>query len=159
MGHCHVTVLLQMAATDEPVAMGNAESVSGEVTFPPIPVRDLDSLNPTTTWEKLSVKHKVKKVAPLSFDTPKPEGHTRFVCISDTHNRTNADTFVPEGDVLLHAGDFSMVGAPGEIEQFVGFMKTLPHKHKVCSELETHTVLGLMVQEKLFLQGVWGLPP
>ena len=125
-----------MAATGRSVAMGNAESVSGNVTFPAIPVRDEDSLNPTTAWEKLSVKHKAKKVAPLSFDTPKPEGHTRFVCISDTHNRTNPDTIIPEGDVLLHAGDFTMVGAPGEIEQFVGFMRTLPHKHKVYSYIE-----------------------
>ena len=131
-------LFVQMAATDEPVVMGNVESVSSDVTFPPIPVSDKDSLNPTTTWERLSVKHKAKKVAPLSYDTPKPEGHTRFVCISDTHNRTNADTFIPEGDVLLHAGDFSMVGAPGEIEHFVEFMKTLPHKHKVCLEGESH---------------------
>ena len=120
--------------------MGTAQSVSSDGSFPPIPVRDQDSLNPTTTWEKLSVKHQAKKVSPLSYDTPKPEGHTRFVCISDTHNRTNADTSVPEGDVLLHAGDFSMVGAPGEIEQFVGFMRTLPHKHKVANETECQCV-------------------
>ena len=112
--------------------MGNTQpAASSDGNFPPIPVRDQDSLNPTTAWEKLSVRHKVRQVPPLSYDTPKQEGYTRFVCISDTHNRTNAATVIPEGDVLLHAGDFSMVGAPGEIEQFVEFMRGLPHKHKV----------------------------
>lgn len=112
--------------------MGNAAQPAGsDGNFRPIPVRDQDSLNPTIAWEKLSVKHHARKLAPLNYDTPKPEGHTRFVCISDTHNRTSADTFIPEGDVLLHAGDFTMVGSPGEIKQFVDFMRGLPHKHKV----------------------------
>lgn len=93
-------------------------------------MKDEESLNPTLTWDKLKVKHKVQSVAPIPWDTPKPEGHTRFVCISDTHNKTEG-LKIPDGDVLLHGGDFSMVGLPGEIEQFVLFLRSLPHKHKV----------------------------
>merc|ERR1719469_711405 len=44
--------------------------------------------------------------------TPKPEGWTRFVCFSDTHGLHDqiAKEHCPEGDVLLHAGDFTNTG-------------------------------------------------
>ena len=122
------------------MAMGNhpiSSNVGGEVVFKPIPINDKDSMNPTMTWDKLKVKHTVKPVDPVSWSTPKPEGHTRFVCISDTHNKTDG-LQVPDGDVLLHGGDFTMVGLPGEIEHFVQFLRTLPHKHKVSI---THTIV------------------
>lgn len=49
---------------------------------------------------------------------------------SDTHNRT--DTLkIPDGDVLLHAGDFSDTGQPRDIEKFGHFLTNLPHQHKV----------------------------
>eukprot|EP01063_Lacrimia_lanifica_P035814 TRINITY_DN6929_c0_g1_i2.p1 TRINITY_DN6929_c0_g1~~TRINITY_DN6929_c0_g1_i2.p1 ORF type:complete len:611 (+),score=220.23 TRINITY_DN6929_c0_g1_i2:66-1898(+) len=35
---------------------------------------------------------------------PKPRGHTRVVCISDTHNE-HERIQLPDGDVLVHAGD------------------------------------------------------
>ena len=38
---------------------------------------------------------------------------------------------VPEGDVLLHAGDFSNVGLPKDIERFRDFVVALPHPYKV----------------------------
>ena len=49
----------------------------------------------------------------LSTEYPKekPEGHIRFVCISDTHANDGCFENVPSGDVLIHAGDFTMVGA------------------------------------------------
>ncbi len=48
---------------------------------------------------------------------PKPSGYTRFVCISDTHSRT--DTIqMPYGDVLLHTGDFTELGLPSEVKKF-----------------------------------------
>lgn len=40
------------------------------------------SSDPDKAWSILRVKMKVEKVEPLPFDAPKPEGHTRFVCIS-----------------------------------------------------------------------------
>ena len=40
-------------------------------------------------------------------------------------------TAVPDGDVLLHAGDFSQTGKPGEIEKFRDWLLALPHRHKV----------------------------
>ena len=56
--------------------------------------------------------------------------HYRFVCLSDTHNMTDSLN-VPDGDVLLHAGDFSNVGEIQDIEKFCAFLDRLPHRHKV----------------------------
>lgn len=48
----------------------------------------------------------------------------RFVCMSDTHNRTSMMPAgsIPPGDVFLHAGDFSMTGKLKEIEEFNDFL-------------------------------------
>lgn len=54
----------------------------------------------------------------------------RLVCLSDTHNR-HKKIPIPDGDILVHAGDLSGRGAPGEIEAFDKFLSSLPHPHKV----------------------------
>jgi len=54
----------------------------------------------------------------------------KVVCLSDTHNRHGAID-VPEGDVLIHAGDVSMAGRAGEVEAFMRWFAALPHPHKV----------------------------
>ncbi|KAI2665518.1 Metallophosphoesterase domain-containing protein 1 [Labeo rohita] len=65
-------------------------------------------------------------VDPLPHDTPKPPGYTRFVCISDTHSRT--DTIqMPYGDVLLHAGDFTELGLPSEVKKFNDWLDHQKH--------------------------------
>ncbi|CAF0989894.1 unnamed protein product [Adineta steineri] len=50
-------------------------------------------------------------------------GITRFVCISDNHD--NYDFTLPDGDLLLHSGDFTRNGTEGEIETFVNWLKNL----------------------------------
>lgn len=57
------------------------------------------------------------RVDPIPYDTPKPAGHTRFVCVSDTHSRTDGIQ-MPYGDVLLHMGDFTELGLPSEVKKF-----------------------------------------
>lgn len=54
---------------------------------------------------------------PIPYDAPKPAGHTRFVCVSDTHSRTDGIQ-MPYGDVLLHTGDFTELGLPSEVKKF-----------------------------------------
>lgn len=71
-----------------------------------------------------------QQIALMPIDTPRKEGHIRFVCISDTHCRTKA-LKIPEGDVLIHAGDFTNIGKPEEIQGFSEFLGSLPHPHKV----------------------------
>jgi predicted phosphohydrolase len=58
-------------------------------------------------------------------------GNVRIVCLSDTHNRQSRID-VPDGDLLLHAGDFTMGGRRSEIESFNAWLGTLPHRHKIA---------------------------
>jgi len=60
----------------------------------------------------------------------KPKGATRFVCLSDTHTK-HKELIVPDGDVLLHAGDFTYTGTINEVESFAKWFGELPHPHKL----------------------------
>ncbi|VTS06404.1 metallophosphatase domain-containing protein [Tuwongella immobilis] len=54
----------------------------------------------------------------------------RVVLLSDTHGKHD-QLIVPEGDVLLHAGDLSSYGRMGEIHAFDHWLASLPHPHKI----------------------------
>lgn len=54
----------------------------------------------------------------------------RFVFASDTHSR-HESLVVPPGDVFVHCGDFTMNGNLSDIEAFGGWVRALPHAHKV----------------------------
>jgi len=55
----------------------------------------------------------------------------KLVCISDTHNKHKYMPEIPDGDVLIFAGDMSMTGKKNDIKVFNDFLGTLPHKHKL----------------------------
>ena len=48
---------------------------------------------------------------------------TRCVCISDTHS--SYEFSLPEGEILIHAGDISRTGKPEELEYFLQWLTTL----------------------------------
>lgn len=54
----------------------------------------------------------------------------KIVCLSDTHNKLN-QIAVPDGDVLVHAGDATMGGRHREVYEFAHDMAKLPHKTKI----------------------------
>jgi Icc-related predicted phosphoesterase len=54
----------------------------------------------------------------------------KIVCISDTHGGHDR-MLIPDGDILLHAGDMSKRGREAEIRDFNAWLGTLPHRHKV----------------------------
>jgi Icc-related predicted phosphoesterase len=54
----------------------------------------------------------------------------RIVCLSDTHLRTPVGG-VPDGDVLVHAGDLTMGGTEAETEDALNWLDGLPHQHKL----------------------------
>jgi predicted phosphohydrolase len=54
----------------------------------------------------------------------------RVVCLSDTHGR-HGEIVVPDGDLLVVAGDVSGRGRRHEIEAFDAWLGKLPHPHKV----------------------------
>jgi len=74
-----------------------------------------------------------------------------LVCISDTHG-SHRDFEVPNGDILLHAGDISGRGEWETIEDFNQWLGELPHRHKVviagnhdfCFEKEPEKARGML---------------
>ena len=54
----------------------------------------------------------------------------KIVCLSDTHN-CNGAIAVPDGDLLIHAGDATINGTPREVEDFLAWFSALPHRHKI----------------------------
>eukprot|EP00794_Sanderia_malayensis_P000455 gene455-1097_t len=90
---------------------------------------------PNEVYENLSVSKKwkqtFKEVEPMDRNMPKNEGFIRFVCISDTHSKHKSllDN-LPEGDVLLHAGDFTFEGSRNEITEFCSFLTIIKPLYK-----------------------------
>lgn len=54
----------------------------------------------------------------------------RIVCISDTHSM-HRQVSVPEGDLLIHAGDCLGVGTLEELADLNDWFGDLPHRHKL----------------------------
>jgi len=56
----------------------------------------------------------------------------RLVCLSDTHNlHLEMKQSVPDGDVLIHAGDLTNTGDLADVLSYVAWAKSLPHPHKI----------------------------
>jgi predicted phosphohydrolase len=60
----------------------------------------------------------------------KPGHGLRLVCMSDTHFPPHSIQ-VPEGDVLIVAGDVCLRGHDYELQLFDRFLGRLPHRHKL----------------------------
>lgn len=54
----------------------------------------------------------------------------RIVALSDTHYRHQYVT-VPDGDVLVHAGDLTRSGDPAELAEVMRWFARLPHRRKI----------------------------
>ncbi len=54
----------------------------------------------------------------------------QIICISDTHNFHN-EVIVPNGDVLIHAGDATSMGSTEEVAAFADWFGNQPHKWKI----------------------------
>ncbi len=54
----------------------------------------------------------------------------KIIAISDTHGQ-HKDLQLPDGDLLLHAGDVSKRGSRAEIMDFLYWFSDQPHKYKV----------------------------
>ncbi|PPQ96869.1 hypothetical protein CVT26_006056 [Gymnopilus dilepis] len=55
----------------------------------------------------------------------------RIVCISDTHNSHHSQPPLPNGDILIHAGDLTQSGSKEELEDALDWLKSQPHPHKL----------------------------
>lgn len=54
----------------------------------------------------------------------------RLVLLSDTHNQLNAIR-IPDGDILIHAGDLTNRGTLKEVVRELAVFAALPHKRKI----------------------------
>lgn len=54
---------------------------------------------------------------------------TRVVCLSDTHGLHRRMPEIPDGDVLIHAGD--SLGLRRDLSDFNDWLGELPHRHKI----------------------------
>ncbi|KAF2220963.1 Metallo-dependent phosphatase-like protein, partial [Elsinoe ampelina] len=52
----------------------------------------------------------------------------KLVCVSDTHN---AQTPLPAGDILIHAGDLTQKGTASELQAQLDWINRQPHHHKI----------------------------
>ncbi len=97
----------------------------------------------------------------------------RLVLLSDTH-RMHDRIVIPDGDVIVHAGDFCGHGSREQARTFAKFFCALPHRHKVviagnhdrCLEIEPNLGFEIFTGcHYLFDSGVeidglhfWGSP-
>lgn len=51
-----------------------------------------------------------------------------IICISDTHN---TKPHVPDGDILIHAGDFTQSGSFQELQDALAWLRNLTHAIKI----------------------------
>lgn len=54
----------------------------------------------------------------------------KIICISDTHNK-HEDLILPDGDCIVHAGDFTEAGTKKETTNFLEWYSSTPYKHKI----------------------------
>ncbi|MGH0122055.1 UNVERIFIED_CONTAM: hypothetical protein FKN15_001780 [Acipenser sinensis] len=146
-----------MAFTLSEIMAARRQQHGGRVTV------DVDehSANPTQAFTFYNINQgrfqppHVHMVDPLPHDAPKPPGYTRFVCISDTHSRTDAIQ-MPYGDVFIHAGDFTELGLPSEVKKFndwLGFLDWVPKKMQRVGCMELLNTVQKRVQPKLHVFG------
>ena len=74
--------------------------------------------------------NKIQRVRQFLNHKAKIANGMRIVCLSDTHCRSD-DFKVPDGDVLIIAGDVCLRGSLTELQTFDAFLGQLPHKHKL----------------------------
>lgn len=71
----------------------------------------------------------ILRVRGAPFRPPKGKAPIRIVCLSDTHDLVPRN--VPDGDLLIHAGDLTNAGTAHDIQAQIDWLASLPHRHKV----------------------------
>lgn len=75
--------------------------------------------DPTSAWQEISKSQRVIKITMKPPNPEIPANKVRVVCMSDTHSLTPHIKFdVPDGDIFIHAGDFTKCGKREEVIEF-----------------------------------------
>lgn len=87
---------------------------------------------PTEIYQKLRKFQKVVEYTGAVHGTVANVHDLRVVCISDTHGlHRNMMHEIPQGDVLIHAGDFTDTGTRQEVIDFNDYLGELSHPYKI----------------------------
>ena len=105
------------------------------------------TMKPNEAWDQITKKSWIQKLCPCLAESTQPqvidcdnkepntlvsENYIRIVCISDTHSQIETSQIViPDGDIIIHAGDFSNIGLLQEVRKFNNWIGSLPHTHKI----------------------------
>ena len=99
----------------------------------------------------------------------------RLIALADTHGY-HGNFRVPEGDILIHAGDLTQYGQRDQVDGALAWLKSLPHRHKVlvagnhdflfehepqlAAALAREAGLVYLLDEEVTLMGlrIWGSP-
>jgi hypothetical protein len=80
-------------------------------------------------WIMYHIYHLILLLRGHPFRPQKDSTPVRVVCLSDTHDRVVEN--VPDGDLLIHAGDLTTDGTAADIQRQIDWLDSLPHRHKV----------------------------
>ncbi len=89
----------------------------------------VDPCDPDAAWRLLAPHLRVERVA--SPAGAADASMLRVVCISDTHDLHRSMPALPEGDLLVHTGDFTRKGTVDAIRDFADWFSAQRHAHKV----------------------------
>lgn len=99
----------------------------------------------------------------------------KFIAISDTHGQ-HAGLSLPEGDVIIHAGDVSKRGTELQVREFLEWFSGLDYRHKIFvagnhdfhfEKLSSEQLAGLIPENVIYLNDsgieiegirIWGSP-
>ncbi|XP_056640978.1 UPF0046 protein T07D4.2 [Diorhabda sublineata] len=88
--------------------------------------------DPTAAWKVISKQQKLLKLNVKLPTKPVENDKIRFVCMSDTHSLIRNIIYdIPDGDIFIHAGDFTKCGQKEEVIQFNEWLGSLPHRYKI----------------------------
>ncbi len=94
----------------------------------------------------------------------------KIISLSDTHE-FQKDLHVPDGDILIHCGDFSLAASIDGLIDFNNWLGTLPHAYKVViagnHDRYRNTLLRKTITNAIYLENesveieglkIWGSP-
>lgn len=97
----------------------------------------------------------------------------KIVAVSDTHNQHHK-LDLPDGDIFVHCGDFTIGGSEKEVVKFADWINTLDFQHKVivpgnhdfmfsrmlplCRDMMPNVVILVDESVKLFDVNIYGSP-
>lgn len=79
----------------------------------------------------------------------------KIVFMSDTHAYHKRLQDIPNGDILIHSGDFTIKGTRKEAESFNEWVGKLPHKHKIVIAGNGDSIMEQPDSEKILTNVIY----